>query len=369
MDWGINWPFRPRRELIIVGMSFSLPDSRGLTDEVLEALRLRAIRALEKGWNECEVADVFGVARETVCRWWSDFRSEGIDGLPGKRTGRPCGMGRTLDEEQSEHLKEILDAHLPEDAGIAAALWTRRAVRDLIDKEYGVRMPLRTVGLYLARWGYTCKKPQRRAKKQDPVEIENWLKNTYPAIEARAAEEGAEIHWGDETGVLADRHPARGYARKGEPAIMEVPEAHLRVNVIATVTREGTGRFMTFTKAMTGQRFVEFLQKLIAGSDRKIFLIVDGLPAHGSGVVKQWLAKHRDQIERFYLPRRAPELNAEEYLNQDLKANVHAAGLPADKPSLQGQVRSFLQRLVRLPGHIKSYFQHPRMQYAAAGIK
>ena len=85
-------------------------------------------------------------------------------------------------------------------------------------------MPVRTVGEYLERWGYTAKVPRRHAKDQDPEEVRHWLEVTYPAIKARAAREDAEIHWCDETGAAADQQPRRGYAREGRPARIEVPD-------------------------------------------------------------------------------------------------------------------------------------------------
>jgi hypothetical protein len=83
---------------------------------------------------------------------------------------------------------------------------------------------VRTVGAYLKRWGYTAKKPCRHARRQDPEEVRQWLEETYPALERRAGREGAAIFWCDETGVAADEHPARGYAREGTPATLAVPE-------------------------------------------------------------------------------------------------------------------------------------------------
>src|SRR3954453_15467624 len=78
--------------------------TRRLSDEVLEALRLRALRGCELGYNESQVADLLGVARETVCRWWSAYADQGVDALPPERTGRPVGSGRTLTDEQASHL-------------------------------------------------------------------------------------------------------------------------------------------------------------------------------------------------------------------------------------------------------------------------
>ena len=199
-------------------MSISLPDARQLSDEVLQALRLRALRGCELGYTEIEVAELLGLSRETVSRWWTAYAEDGVEALPGERTGRPVGSGRTLNDGQAAWLRTILNEKAPEDVGIASPLWTRRAVANLIRKEYEIDMPVRTVGEYLRRWGYTPKVPSRHAKDQDPEEVRRWLEETYPAIEQRAAREGAEIYWCDETGAVADQQPRRGYAREGQPA-------------------------------------------------------------------------------------------------------------------------------------------------------
>jgi transposase len=103
-------------------MAVSLPDARQLSDEVLEALRLRALRGCELGFAEADVADLLGVTRETVCRWWSAYRAGGAEALPHNRTGRPRGSGRLLTHAQAQHLQELLDTKTPEALGIAAPL-------------------------------------------------------------------------------------------------------------------------------------------------------------------------------------------------------------------------------------------------------
>ena len=210
-------------------MAISLPNARQLSDEVLEALRLRALRGCELGFTEADVADLLGVSRETVSRWWTAYASGGLDAIPSERTGRPVGSGRTLSEDQARHLQRQIDDHSPGDLDIPAALWTRKAVRDLIRKQYGIDMPVRTVGEYLKRWGDTAKVPRRHAKDQDPEEIRAWLDVTYPAIEERAAREDAEIHWCDETGAVADEQPHEGYAAPGPAGAdrgAESPDPH-----------------------------------------------------------------------------------------------------------------------------------------------
>src|SRR5438034_1196685 len=106
-------------------MAVSLPDARHLSDEVLEALRLRALRGCEMGLTEADVANLLGLARETVSRWWAAYAQGGLAALPQDRTGRPTGSGRALDDQQAEHVGRLLDENSPEDLGVAAPLWSR----------------------------------------------------------------------------------------------------------------------------------------------------------------------------------------------------------------------------------------------------
>ena len=145
-------------------MAVSLLDGRQLSDEVLQALWLRALKGCELGYTEMEIADLLGVRHETVSRWWTAYVTGGPDALPRDRTGRPVGSGRTLADEPVRRIQDQIDHHSPEELGIPSPLWSRRAVRDLIRQESGLTLPVRTVGEYLRCWGYTAKRPRRRAR-------------------------------------------------------------------------------------------------------------------------------------------------------------------------------------------------------------
>jgi transposase len=345
-------------------MAILLPDTRQLPDEVLQALRLRALHARELGYTEEQLADIFGLARETVSRWWNAYTSGGLDAVPHDRTGRPLGAGRRLSPDQERHLQHLLDNHKPQDLDIAAPLWTRGAVAELIHKECQVALPLRTVGLYLQRWGYAPKRPRRKAAQQVPAEVREWLRVTYPGVVARAEREGADIWWEDETGLDADEYRGRGYARRGQAPEKEVSGDRRRVNVVSAVTADGDVQSQTYRGTMTAAVFLAFLAALVAAAPRKVVLIVDRLRAHLTPEVMDWLADHRRQIELVVLPRYAPELNPEEYLNNDLKGQVNGQGLPSGVKELQANVEAFLEKLKGLPERVMSYFCHPAVQYA-----
>jgi transposase len=346
-------------------MALSLPDSRYLADNVIHALCLRALHARELGFTEQQIADILGVTRETVCRWWTAYTRDGLDAVPAHhRSGRPEGSGRTLSPDQEQRLQQVLDTQKPEDLGIAAPLWTRRAVAELIQKECGLAMPVRTVGLYLQRWGYAPKRPRRHARKQVPAEVREWLETTYPAVEARAQREGADIWWEDEVGLNADEYRGRGYARRGQAPQKEVSGDRRRVNMVSAVTAAGDVEFLTYRGTMTAAVFIAFLAALVAAAPRKVVLVVDRLRAHLTAEVLDWVADHQPRIELVALPRYAPELNPEEYLNNDLKGQINAQGLPSGVEQLRANVEAFMAKLKGLPERVMSYFCHPSVQYA-----
>jgi transposase len=346
-------------------MTIELPDGRRESNDVLEALRLRAVHARELGYAVVDIAAILGVREETVSRWCSRYDQGGQEALPGDRTGRPIGSGRRLTQEQEQAIQQAIETQTPQELEIPSALWTRPAVRELIQRQVGIRLPVRTVGEYLRRWGFTPQKPVRKAHKQDPKAVAQWLKETYPGIQKRAAEEGGEIHWGDETGVRSTCQHSRGYARPGQTPELTVPGSRFSVNMISTITNQGKVRWMIYTGKMNAALFIVFLTRLIAGAVKKVFLIVDHLSVHEAAVVNQWLADKTDRIEIFYLPKYAPERNPDEYLNCDVKANINTDGLPKDREELRGKLRRFMQRLAKLPARVASYFEHKCIEYAA----
>ena len=178
-----------------------------------DALRLRAVHARELGYAVVDIAAILGVREETVSRWCSRYDRRGPGGVTrcSHRVGRSApvvfspGTGARHPADDGEQN--------PQELKIASALWTRQAVQELIKQQVGIRLPIRTVGEYLHRWGFTPQKPVRKAYKQDPKAVAEWLETTYPAIEKAGGRGGGEIHWGDETGVRSTCQHSRGYAR------------------------------------------------------------------------------------------------------------------------------------------------------------
>jgi transposase len=238
-------------------------------------------------------------------------------------------------------------------------------VSELVEVRTGVRLQVRTVGKYLKRWGYTPQKPLKKAYEQSPAAVGTWLKETYPAIAKRAKTEGAEIHWGDETGLRSDDVRGRGYAPKGKTPVLRVNARREGLSVISTVTNKGEMRWKVFSGALNAKVLIGFLKRLTRMQRTKIFLILDNLRVHHSKLVKQWLADNADRIEVFYLPSYSPELNPDELLNADLKHSVTTAAPARTAKALTRTAVGSLRSIQKQTARIQSYFQHKDVNYAA----
>lgn len=340
-------------------------DPRKLSTEVQQEIRHQVIRLKKQGRTHEEISQITGVHRSTSSQWWNLYKKAGKKALKIQKRGRPLGTCRTLTEDQEKVLRKAMIDKDPKQMKLPFALWTRIAVQQLIKQLWSIEMPIRTVGDYLKRWGFTPQKPLRKAYKQNPKAVKKWLADDYPAISKRAKKENAEIHWGDETGLCNDSYHGRSYAPRGEtPAIRLHPRCK-RVNLISTVTNQGKVRFMIYRSKMNSQTLIKFMERLIKDTDKKVFLILDNLKVHHSYIVKDWLKEHELEIEVFFLPSYSPELNPDEYLNCDLKAGVHS-GIPArTKKQLQSKALSHLRKLQKLPERVKKYFEHRKIAYAA----
>ena len=217
--------------------------------------------------------------------------------------GRESGEGRTLTAEQEDAIRRMICDKRPEQLKMEFALWNRAAVMQLIEREYGIKLSVRGVGNYLSRWGFTPQKPITKAYEQHPEAAQAWLNEQYPL----------------------DDH----------------------------------------CEAFNSDKLIEFLDALIKDAGKKVFLILDNLRVHHSKQVKAWAAERQDKIELFYLPSYSPELNPEGRRNADLKHAIGTKVPVRTKAKLKLAASEHMASLERSPERVKSFFQDPRVKYAA----
>jgi transposase len=340
-------------------------DMRSLSRDARHERRVQVIRLRKAGYTYDAIAAQTGLSRTGVfdiCKRHADGGAKALHDAPG---GRRVGEGRRLTAAQEAQIQRLICDKTPDQLKMPYALWTRGAVAELIDQRFGIRLPVRTMGLYLARWGFTPQKPIRRAYEQSPAAVRQWLDEEYPAIAARAKAEGGEIHWGDETGLRSDDVRGRSFAPRGATPVVRISHRREGLSVISTVTNRGQLRWKIFDGALNAGILVDFLRRLTRSAGKKIFLILDNLRVHHSKPVKAWLAQHSEQIEVFFLPSYSPELNPDEMANADLKQAVTSKAPARTKAQLIKAAARHLRRVQKQPHRVRRYFQHDPVRYAA----
>ena len=340
-------------------------DARSLSDDTLETLRERAVAMVAAGAPQVAAARALGVHKNTVSQWLKAWRERGDGALKAKRRGRRPGEQKRLSAPQEAALQRLIRDRCPDQLKLPFALWTRQAVRQLIATRLGIALALTTVGDYLRRWGFTPQRPVKRALERQDAKIRAWLSQEYPALAARAKTEGAEIHWGDETGLTNQANYGRSFAPQGQtPVVARTAKRHT-ISMISTVTSRGTTRFMLYQGALNVALFLTFLKRLTRDATRKIFLIVDNLKVHHAKKVQAWVAAHPHKIELFFLPPYAPEHNPDELLNSAVKRHLAQRPPPSHRDQLTASLRAHMRHLQRLPEKIRAFFRAPTTAYAA----
>lgn len=340
-------------------------DMRSLPRPARHERRVQVIRLRQAGHTYDEIAELTGLSKTGVFNICKRHAEHGAKSLQDAPTGRQLGEQRLLSAEQEAQLQKLIMDKTPDQLKMPYALWTRQAVALLIEQRFGIRVQVRTMGKYLARWGFTPQKPMKKAYEQSPAAVKKWLDEDYPIIAARAKAEGAEIHWGDESGLRSDDVRGRGFAPKGQTPVIRVNNKRHGLSVISTVTNKGQMRWRIFDGAINARILIDFLRRLIKGATKKVFLILDNLRVHHAKPVKAWLAENKDAIEVFYLPSYNPELNPDEMANADIKQAVTKLAPARTKLQLVKATAHHLRSVQRQPERIRKYFEHGPVRYAA----
>lgn len=144
----------------------------------LERRRRRAVRLLDGGVKQAEVARRVGVTRTSVSRW-EKLRQEG--GHEALRRPKRFGRPRRLSEPQCEELIEQLKAGALA-AGFATELWTLPRMRTLIEQRFAVKLTEPSVWRLLRSLGWSVQRPTGQARQRDEKAIRTWKARRWPEL-------------------------------------------------------------------------------------------------------------------------------------------------------------------------------------------
>ncbi len=277
-----------------VGTSFHT-----LPKEVRADRRKQSFKLLDTGANKYEVASFSEVHFKTIEDWIHKRTQYEKNNYYGLKRGNPNNQ-KTLSTKQEKAILTAIKNSSPDKEGIQYFLWSRKAIREFIQKKHNITLSPQLISLYTKRWGLSSQRPKKQAFEQDSEKIRLWLEETYPLIQKRAKKEGAVIHWGDETNLNINSNCQKTYAPLGETPTVKIPARKTSYSMVSSLTNQGKLRYMVYKGGMNAKLFKVFLQRLTKDTDQKIFLILDNLRVHHAKIVQQWQKEHSDQIELFF---------------------------------------------------------------------
>jgi transposase len=149
--------------------------------QALERRRQRAVALLERGHRPSEVARMVGVTPGAVSQWKKAYHNRGDEGLAAKPHPGPSPK---LSSRQREQLGRWLRKG-PCWHGYPTELWTLARVAEVIRRRFGVHYDPSSVWHLLRRMGWSCQKPERRARERDEGVIVRWQTQDWPRIKKR----------------------------------------------------------------------------------------------------------------------------------------------------------------------------------------
>lgn len=330
-------------------------DGRQLDHKTREAIRIRAVKRIEAGESPEVIAATLGFHRSCIYDWIARYREGGIEALKAKPIP---GAKPKLSGKQLGWLFETIVGKNPLQLKLPFALWTRAMVRELIKREFGIRLSEVSVGRLLKKLGFTPQKPLHRAYQQNPQLVLAWQAKELPRIRAMAKAEKATIYYADESSVRSDYHAGTTWALKGQTPVIQATGSRFKINLLSAISPRGDLRFMAFDGRLNAEVFCDFLKRLLHNADKPIYVIVDNHPVHRSYKVRDFVESTKGRLKIFFLPPYSPELNPDELVWANLKKHIARAPLK-DLNDLKKRVINFFRSLNMLPEKVASFFMHP----------
>lgn len=340
-----------------------LTDARKIPDEVMNYLRRIAVRAVEEYHYSPElIAAIFGISRSCIYDWLREYREEGEDALD---TRKAPGSLPVMTSDIDYWLKETILYSTPQDHGYGTLLWTLDILVDVLKKRFDLCVSDSTVALHLHQMNLSCQKPCYQAQGQDPEKVAHFLKDKFKRIQKLAQNIGADIAFEDESGIGIMTRSGRTWGKVGSPPSVVVSDERGGYNVLSIVTAKGELFYDIEEKSINGERYVQFLQKVLQDRTRPMIVIADNSPFHRSKEVRKFVRAHRQKIRVFFLPTHSPELNPDEQVWNEIKHRQLGKQPIKSKPDLKRRISSALNILQQQVEKVRSFFQLPDTQYAA----
>lgn len=192
--------------------------------------------------------------------------------------------------------------------GCDAGLWTRKAIRELIEREFGVQLSHAGIGALLDRLGLTPQRPLQGAYRRDALAIAHWEQSIYPKIVREAKREYAELLFWTESGFDGDACCGRTWALKAGALPDLAPATRRAIHAASAVNTRGGFWSAIYSGSLTDELFLRLLRQMLKGRRRRVHLVLEASPAHRSSEVQRYVQSRKGRLTLHFLPEPSADL-------------------------------------------------------------
>ena len=304
----------------------------------------------------------------TIYRWLAAAAAPGV-GVTALLSRPATGRPRTLSPRQGQEVYRWINGCDPRQYGLDFGLWTRSMVAALIERKFGIRLGLTAVGELLAKLGLTSQKQLQRANQRDQEAIERWRRETFPAIARQAKASGGEVYFWDESGFRADAVHGKTRGAKEQTPVVERPGRRQSISAASAVKSKGAFWYCTYQGGLNAGLFVDLLRRMMCHRTKPMHLVVDGLPADKTKLVRDYVASTNGMLTLYFLPGYADEPNPDDLVWSHMKRTGVARGPLRKGEKLREKIEGQVAALKRPPTLIRSFFKAPTVIYTTDWCK
>jgi len=313
--------------------------------------RVKAAKLFEQGQTRADVARELNVTWRAAHDWFTAWKAEGIEGLEPKANPGPAP--KFSDQEAQQIIDELRRGSVAH--GYKNELWTLRRIGRLVHDLTGKKASLSEVWRLLHRMGWSAQKPQRKARERDDDKIERWKQVEWPRLCSKAREEQRTIVFVDECGFSQKSTAKKTWSSQGETPVLEMNFNWDKLSVIGGISLKSI-YFQIHEESIKSKQVIEFLDHLQRYIKGKVLVIWDGLPAHRSKIVAEYLKSTKGRVWVERLPAYAPELNPIEYLWGNVKGNDLANFSPKELWELSDAAKKAFIKKRRRPKLLRAFW-------------
>jgi transposase len=320
--------------------------------------RLLAADLFDQGLSAYKVAKELKVSRQAANSWCRAYEKEGREGLIAKKKPGPDPKFNSTHKEQLRmFLLQGARAH-----GYANELWTLPRIGRLIQEKFSLKASNSEVWRLLRAMGWSPQKPIKRAKERNEDKIAVWKKEKWPKILEKAQTEKRTIVFVDESGLSMRPSRKSTWAPEGETPILEFNFNWKKLSCIGGISFREV-YFQIHEESVKGVQVVEFVKYLCRAIRGDILVIWDGLRAHWSNLVREFLQTLGERVAVEQLPAYAPELNPVEYLWAQIKRHEIANFAPKQIGELSAAALKAIRKIRRAPAYVRAFWLQSELAF------